>query len=320
MRVCNLLNDITAPFENAVVTIGNFDGVHLGHREIFRRLKLRARELNGTSVIVTFDPHPLTVVAPDRKPWLINTISEKITLIDASGVDILLIIPFDAVFASISANDFVEKILVGKIGLKHLIIGYDYAFGKGRKGDFSLLESIGQRLGYSVEELPPITDGSEIYSSSLIRRMILDGKVREVVHYLGRNFSVAGTVVKGCGRGKGLGFPTANIQTEKELIPSDGVYAVKVKLDDNYYDGACNIGSNPTFGTALKSVEVHIFDFDRDIYGQELRVYFMERLRSESRFSSIDELKVAIASDCDKCRQLLSGRTPVVYTEYLEGL
>lgn len=320
MIVYRSTEDIRIPLLNAVVTIGNFDGVHLGHREIFRKLKSSAKEIGGVSVVITFDPHPLKVVPSTRTVSLINTLDEKITLIEASGIDFLLIINFDPDFAAMSAADFVERILVGKIGLKRLIIGYDYAFGKQREGNVSLLKKLGLQFTFDVEELLPISDGSIIYSSSLIREMIADGAVAEVIRYLGRNFSIAGRVVHGANRGKSLGFPTANIATDKELIPADGVYAVKVKIEDRLYDAACNIGFNPTFDSVRKTIEVFIFDLDEDLYGKEIRVYFFERLRPEQRFDSINELAAAITADVARCRKILASTQLVVYREYLEDM
>jgi len=319
MIVFSSIDQIEAPLHNPVVTIGNFDGVHLGHREIFRKLNHFAKEIGGVSVVITFDPHPLKVMPANRSVALINTVDEKINLIEASGIDYLLIIKFDPVFAATTAADFIENILVGRIGVKHLIIGYDYAFGKGREGDVSLLRKLGSKFSFAVEELPPISDGTINYSSSLIRKMIADGAVAEVIPYLGRNFSLAGRVVHGVDRGKTLGFPTANIATDKELLPADGVYAVKVRIDETLFDAACNIGFNPTFDSATRSIEVFIFDLDEDLYGKEIRVYFFDRLRAEKRFASANELVAAIAADVDRCREILASSQLVVYREYLGG-
>lgn len=320
MIVYRSIDQIEAPLHNPVVTIGNFDGVHLGHREIFRRLKQSAQEAGGVSVVITFDPHPLKVVPSNKPVTLINTVEEKITLIEASGVDYLLIINFDADFSTTSASDFVERILVGRIGLKRLIIGYDYAFGKGREGDVSLLRKLGSKFSFDVEELLPISDGSINYSSSLIRKMIAEGAVADVIRYLGRNFSIGGKVVHGSNRGKSLGFPTANIETSKELIPADGVYAVKVKIDERLYDAACNIGFNPTFAAGRQSIEVFIFDLDEDLYGKDIRVYFFSRLRAEKRFGSVSDLVSAITADVAACREILASSSLVVYRDYLEGV
>jgi riboflavin kinase/FMN adenylyltransferase len=313
-------HEIPSPLRYPAVTIGNFDGVHLGHREIFRRVKESAREIGGVSVIITFDPHPLRVVPSGRAVRLINTFEEKVRLIEASGVDYLVVIPFDLNFASITAEEFVEKILVRTIGVKKLIIGHDYAFGKGREGNVELLKRMGLRFSFEVDELAPIASNGVIYSSSLIRSMIRSGAVAEVVRFLGRHFSLLGTVVHGAHRGKGLGFPTANIIPGKELIPAQGVYAVKVKIADSLFDAACNIGENPTFGSSEISIEVFIFDFDKELYGQDIRIYFINRIRNEKRFNSPEELKKAISEDVASCRLILEQTPLIMYSEYLEGV
>jgi riboflavin kinase / FMN adenylyltransferase len=320
MIIYRSIEEITAPLHNPVVTIGNFDGVHLGHREMFRRLKDSAREIGGVSVVVTFDPHPLRVVASGKSVSLINTLEEKVKLIEASGLDYLLIIPFDKVFAEVSATEFVEQVLVGTIGIKRLLIGYDYVFGKGRGGDINLLRQLGERLSFRVDLLDPISTNGTIFSSSLIRTLVREGKVGEVVRYLGRHFSLGGKVVHGLHRGKSLGFPTANIVTDKELIPADGVYAVKIRISNELYDGACNIGNNPTFADGQQSIEAYIFDFDGELYGQDIRIYFIERLREERCFASPQELAQAIAEDVAKCRDILATTPLVVYLNYLEGI
>lgn len=317
MRIIKDLSQIKEPLTNAVVTVGNFDGVHLGHREIFRRVKKAAADSGGVSVVVTFIPHPLKVLAPQKSPQLINTYAEKETLIEASGIDYLVEIAFDHRFASTTARDFVANILVGKLGMSKLIIGYDYAFGRNREGNVSLLTLLGDEFSFKVEELKPISNGSTIFSSTAIRKMIASGDVKGVVPLLGRHFSVGGTVVHGHNRGKGLGFPTANLETEKELLPKDGVYAVKVKVDEVFYAGACNIGTNPTFKNHALSFEVFLFDFEGDLYRKEIRVYFIDRIRDEKSFADVSSLQQAIADDIQRCRDILSKAFVIEYDEYL---
>jgi riboflavin kinase/FMN adenylyltransferase len=258
MKIYRSLEDIRAHFPLAVATIGNFDGVHLGHREIFRKIKEEAAKLGGASVVITFVPHPLKVVPAGKNLRLINTCAEKETLIEASGIDYLVAIPFTPEFAALSAEEFIRVVLVEKIGIRRLVIGYDYRFGRGREGNVDLLQRLGEQFGFTVEVLDPIGNGHLTFSSTLIRTMIADGDVKGVVSLLGRHFSVAGRVVHGHNRGAGLGFPTANLETEKELIPKPGVYAVKVKIDAVTYDGACNIGDNPTFDDGVQSFEVFL--------------------------------------------------------------
>jgi riboflavin kinase/FMN adenylyltransferase len=318
MEIIKDLREISQPLRNPVVTIGNFDGVHLGHREIFRLVKRGAAEADGVSVVVTFVPHPLKVLAPERSPLLINTYVEKETLIEASGIDYLVEIGFDREFAGTTARDFVVNILVGKIGMKKLIIGYDYAFGRNREGNVSLLARLGEEFSFQVEELAPISNGTTIFSSTAIRRMIASGDVKGVVPLLGRHFSVGGIIVHGHHRGKGLGFPTANLETEKELLPKDGVYAVKAKVDNKFYSGACNIGTNPTFNNRSLTVEVFLFDFEGDLYQKEIRVYFIDRIRDEESFEDVAALQRAIADDIQRCHDILDSAFVIEYDEYLK--
>ncbi|SNB45847.1 bifunctional riboflavin kinase/FAD synthetase [Geobacter sp. DSM 9736] len=319
MRVFRAIEDITGGLPSPVATIGNFDGVHLGHREIFRRVRSDAARLGGVSVVITFVPHPLKVVPSGKDLRLISTCAEKEALIEASGIDVLVAIPFDRTFASVSAEEFVRGVLVGRIGIRKLIIGSDYRFGRSREGDVSLLQHLGGELGFEVDVMEPVGDGRTTYSSSLIRSMVSAGDVAGVVALLGRHFSLAGKVVHGHHRGSGLGFPTANIATEKELLPKNGVYAVKVKVDSEVYEGACNIGVNPTFSNQALSVEVFLFDFEEDLYDREIRVYFIERVRDERKFPDVEALKLSIAADVARCREILSHTRLIEYPSYLTG-
>jgi riboflavin kinase / FMN adenylyltransferase len=315
MEIIRGLTDIGA-LKNPVATIGNFDGVHMGHRQIFRKLIQAARDLNGVSVVITFLPHPLKVLPSGKKLSLISTYAEKECLLQASGIDYLVIIPFTKQFAALTAREFVTEILVGAIGIKKLIIGYDYAFGRKREGNIALLRQLGSEYGFAVEVLEPIWDGKTIFSSTNIRKMIEHGNVADVIAPLGRHFSISGKVVHGHHRGKVLGFPTANLQTEKELIPKNGVYAVKVKIDQAMYDGACNIGPNPTFGDEAIAIEVFIFDFTGDLYGRDLEVYFVERIRDEQKFPDATALQSAITVDIARCREILHDTSIIEYHEY----
>jgi riboflavin kinase / FMN adenylyltransferase len=316
MEIIRDLSDIGA-LKNPVATIGNFDGVHMGHRQIFRKLKQAAKELDGVSVVITFAPHPLKVLQSGKKLSLISTYEEKELLLQASGIDYLIVIPFTKQFAALTAREFVRDILIGTIGIKKLIIGYDYAFGRKREGNIGMLRQLGSEFGFAVEVLEPIWDGKTIFSSTNIRKMIENGNVRDVVAPLGRHFSIGGKVVHGHHRGKVLGFPTANLQTEKELIPKNGVYAVKVKIDREMYDGACNIGPNPTFGDEAIAIEVFIFNFAGDLYGRDLLVYFVERIRDERKFPDAVALQTAITADVARCREILPDTSIIEYHEYL---
>ena len=313
MIIFRSISEIKEKLRHPAVTIGNFDGVHLGHREIFRRVRELARAAGGVSVVVTFVPHPLQVLAPGKGLKLITSPREKETLIEASGINVLLEIPFDAAFAAVSAREFVEQVLVGTIGMEQLVVGYDYAFGRGREGNLELLRELGGRFGYLVELLPPITNGATVYSSTAVRKLVSEGDVKGAVAILGRHYCLTGTVVHGQHRGQGLGFPTANLDTKEELLPAAGVYAVKVRLGAELHDGACNIGTNPTFANERLSLEVFLLDFAGDLYRREASVFFIERLRAEQRFPGPEALKSAIAADVARCRSILQDATIIEY-------
>lgn len=313
MIIVRNLAELPETFGNAVVTVGNFDGVHRGHRELLRVLKSAAAARSGVSVVVTFEPHPLKVLAPEREFRLITTYSEKERLLAESGVDYLIVLPFTREFADCSAGSFVRDVLVGRLGMQCLVIGYDYAFGRNREGNVELLRDLGTELGFDVQVLDQVSDGGIAFSSSVVRELIGHGDVRGVVALLGRYFSVGGRVVHGFHRGKSLGFPTANIAAEEELLPSPGVYAVKVVGEGWVRDGACNVGDNPTFQGRSITVEVHLLDFDGDLYGQCLRVFFVDRIREERTFDNLSALQEAIALDVARCRELLRTVELIAY-------
>jgi riboflavin kinase / FMN adenylyltransferase len=315
MIIVRSIDELPGMLPNAVVTIGNFDGVHRGHRELLRTLKAAAAELGGVSVVVTFEPHPLKVLAPEREFRLITTYREKERLLAESATDYLVVLPFSPDFAAIPAESFVRDLLVGRVGMKRLVIGFDYAFGRNREGNVGLLRRLGTELGFAVQVLDQVGDGETGFSSSVVRELISRGDVRGVVPLLGRHFSVGGTVVHGFHRGKGLGFPTANVAAEEELLPSPGVYAVKVEGDGWVRDGACNVGANPTFRASQITVEVHLLDFDADLYGSRLRVYFMDRIREEQAFADLSALQAAIHADVLRCRDLLRDAVLIRYHE-----
>ena len=318
MIIIKDLKNITTPFAGAVVTLGNFDGIHLGHREIFRRVVAKAKAIQGTSVVYTFVPHPLKVLAPDRALRLINTYEEKERLIEASCIDVLISAPFTIQTARLSATEFVEDILVRTIGVKHLVVGYDYAFGKNREGNVDFLQEMGRKLGFSVEVVGPVTKEGLVYSSTRIRQLIGAGDVAEVVRYLGRHFTLEGQVVHGQSRGRTIGIPTANLSTDKELLPRPGVYAVKVRWQDSLWDGVANIGTNPTFGGSKTTIEVHILGFSGEIYGDMVRIYFVEHLRDEVQFPSVELLVKAIHADICRARQILAETPILEYRDYLD--
>jgi riboflavin kinase/FMN adenylyltransferase len=301
-----------------VLTIGNFDGVHLGHREIFRQVVRQARSVDGTSAVLTFEPHPLRLLAPEKAPPRINTPEEKVRLIEASCIDLMVVLPFTRELAALSAGEFVREILVERLGVRHLVVGYDYAFGRDREGNIDFLQDQADHYGFQLHVLEPICTDEQVYSSTRIRKAVRAGEVAAVVRMLGRNFTLDGQVVHGAGRGRQLGFPTSNLETIKELLPKEGVYAVKVKWHERLYDAVVNIGHRPTFDDLGPALEIHLLDFDGDLYDETLRLYFVERLREEKRFESIAELQDAVRADIRKARNVLAEAQLVVYREYLD--
>lgn len=317
MKVIRDLSEIDQPFDHAVVTLGNFDGVHLGHREIFRSVLQSARREKGTSVVCTFEPHPLKLLAADRAPRLINTPQERERLIAASCVDVLMILPFTRELAALDPEQFVDQILLERIGLKHLVVGYDYAFGKGRSGSIEFLRDQGRSKGFKVDVFGPVQKNGQVISSTRVRQHVLSGDVEGVVSLLGRHFNFEGQVVHGDGRGHHLGFATANIFTEKELIPASGVYACIAMVDGREYKSVVSIGCKTTFGEHPLTIEAHLFDFDQDVYDQTMRLYFVKKLRDQKTFSDKEALIDAIKQDVEQAHHCLERSRIIEYREYL---
>lgn len=294
------------------VTLGNFDGVHLGHQKIFRRLVERAQALGGESVVYTFQPHPFKVLYPDRFVPLITSYGERAELIEGFGIDVLICVPFDRAFAQIGAREFVETVLHKGLGAKEVLVGYDYAFGRGREGNQEFLREMGRELGFGVEVVPPVLLDGSVVSSSRIRTAIQEGEMTLAKRMLGREFAVEGTVQLGHHRGKNLGYPTANLALKSEMLPKSGVYAVRVSLPGQRepLGGMANLGTNPTFGDEQLSFEVHIFDFKADLYGEEMHVAFVDRLRDEKRFPSPDALVAQLRRDEELSRSVLQRQSP----------
>jgi riboflavin kinase / FMN adenylyltransferase len=294
--------------ENAVVTSGTFDGVHLGHQKILNRLNEVAAETAGQSVVITFYPHPRSVISPDNKTInLLSTLDEKIELLEKSGVNHLVIIPFTREFSELSSEEFIQKILIETIGTKTLVIGFDHRFGKNREGGFDYLKVNKARYGFTIEEIPRHDLENVGISSSKIRKALNEGDVPTADHFLGRNYSIAGVIVKGKQLGRTIGFPTANIQVREiaKLVPADGVYAVKVYYREEEFGGMLNIGNRPTVDGTFKTIEVNIFDFEREIYGENLKVEFIQKIRNEQKFNGLDELKGQISKDKETCKNIL---------------
>jgi riboflavin kinase/FMN adenylyltransferase len=295
------------PFGRTVVTVGNFDGVHLGHRSILARVCQRARELDCQPVALTFDPHPAKVLKPEGNLRLLTTPAQKVKLLEAAGVSVV-VMPFTREFAAIPAREFVRDYFVERLKVREVVIGHDYRFGYKRQGNIELLQQMGQTFGFTVQVVWAVEVEDAVVSSSLIRAMLQLGKVREANRLLGRAYGVTGRVVAGKGRGaKVLGVPTANLVSENDLLPSCGIYAVWVIKDGHRLPGVANIGTCPTFDNQELTLEVHLLDFNGDLYGEMLQVEFVSRLRDEQRFSSIDELAAQIRADMTEARQVLAA-------------
>jgi riboflavin kinase/FMN adenylyltransferase len=311
MEILRGLETLRESYPNTVITIGNFDGLHLGHQKILLAAMNKAEEIKGTSMVVTFDPHPMKVLAPEREVKLLTTPKERERLLDAIGIKVLLCINFNKEFSMLQPDDFIEDVLVKKLGAKAVIVGQNYAFGKGRKGTTELLRRRGRKYGFSVKVVRHAKVNGEIVSSSKIRSLLLKGAVSEASTFLGRAYSIEGNVIRGSGRGeKLLRVPTANITTPNELVPREGVYAVRAGLRGTFFDGVANIGKKPTFGDSIPSYEVHLFSFSGDLLGENLRIYFIGWIRSQRFFFDAPSLETQIRNDIEQAKKILSTKKP----------
>jgi riboflavin kinase/FMN adenylyltransferase len=309
MQLFNSIEEVQKPFQQAVVTIGNFDGVHIGHQSLLHETIARAETLNGTSIAVTFNPHPTRILRKKDHPPLITIHEHKVELIERSGIDVLIVVPFTREFARISARSFVEDILVKRVGMKTVVVGKDYTFGRNREGNIDTMKSLADRLGFELVVFEWVKSPKhEIgrISSTRIRSRVMQGDVDGARKLLGRHYQIRGTVITGRNRGgKLLGFPTANLRLKDELCPKTGVYAVTVEFLGRFYKGVANIGYSPTFDDHVFTVEVHIIDFSENIYGELIKVNFIKRLRDEIKFSGINELAERIHQDVKDARAVL---------------
>ncbi|SVA00869.1 uncharacterized protein METZ01_LOCUS53723 [marine metagenome] len=307
MKIVRGTKNISGPFTYPVVALGNFDGVHVGHQILFKKAAEIASEKKGTSIAFTFEPHPLKVIAPEKVPPLLTHFHKKMELIEACNIDSVICADFTRQFADQRPRDFSENILKGKIGAKEVVVGFDYAFGRGREGTIPYLKKMGEEFGFVVHVVDPFQLDGLTVSSSHVRELIEAGNMESARKFLGRHYSIVGPVISGHKTGQAIGFPTANIDTSKVQIPGTGVYAVRMIYQNNSFDAVANIGFNPTFHRDRLSVEVHIFDFNQVIYGKEVEVEFISRIRSEIEFKSKDELVVQIKKDIETAKVLLEG-------------
>jgi riboflavin kinase/FMN adenylyltransferase len=307
MQVYRDINSIPQS-KNAVITIGTFDGVHKGHQAIVKQINFLANEINGESIIITFYPHPRTVIQPGQPVFTLNTLDEKLDLLSSLKVNNTVVVPFSREFSELDAQEYVNDFLIGKFNPKIIVFGYDHRFGKNRNGNIQLLREIAAQHKIRVVEISKQTIQDITISSSKIRQALLSGDIQSATDLLGYNYSISGLIIKGDQIGRLLGYPTANIHVndESKLIPGDGVYAVKVNLKNENYNGMMSIGMRPTFNGTSRRLEVNIFDFNRDIYGETLTVQFIDFMRKEERFNSVDDLIRAMKNDKIKTQHLLN--------------
>ncbi|MCI0434643.1 MAG: bifunctional riboflavin kinase/FAD synthetase [Gemmatimonadetes bacterium] len=291
-----------------VVTVGSFDGVHRGHWQLLQIVTATATQLQRPALLVTFDPHPLAIVRPDRAPPLLSTPTEKIEVLAESGLHYLVFLRFDRQLADYSPRRFVEEILIGRFRMSHLVIGYDHGFGKDRSGDARTLARIGEELGFAVDIVPAVGESEQPISSTAIRKALQSGDVSAAARALGRPYSLRATVIRGDGRGASLGFPTANLRPpdSRKLIPRPGIYAVRAQLAGRQAEGVLHIGPRPTFPGAEPTIELHLFDFSADLYGRDLTVSFCAFIRDVERFDSVEALIAVMEADCAAARRLLA--------------
>ncbi|WP_029897057.1 bifunctional riboflavin kinase/FAD synthetase [Desulfohalovibrio reitneri] len=315
MIVINDPSELEGSLTESCVTLGNFDGVHKGHQKLISSVTQHAVCHHQLSVVVTFEPHPMKVLAGRKAPPFITLLDQKLELIAALGVEVCLVMPFTRELAALPPEEFVRSHLVEGLRMKALYIGYDYAFGRNRAGDYSALKALGERYGYSVTQLGPVMVGDAVVSSTRIRDLVQAGRLWDARELLGRFYQVAGKVVSGVGRGAAqLGFPTANLELVDELVPRVGVYACWAELLDKPREerepvpAVVNVGHNPTFGEGADlSVEAHLLDFAENIYGQNIRLHFVQRIRDEQRFSGPEELVARITEDVRLGRRILAA-------------
>jgi len=321
MRLFRHYTELPADVRGGVVALGNFDGVHLGHQAVIGRAQELARQKGLPCGVMSFEPHPRSVFKPDRPAFRLTPFRIKARLIAEMGLDFLVMQHFDLSFAAHTAEEFVDQALVGGLGVRHVVVGYDYEFGKGRSGDGKLLQAMAAERGFEVTLVEPVSaQGGAVYSSTAIRHALEHGQPDEAAHILGRWWEIEGRVEHGDARGRTIGFPTANIEMADYLHPASGVYAVFARADTAmdkeggktgghlWRPGVANFGSRPTFDKEGRLLEVHLFDYSGDLYGRHLRVALVAHLRDERKFDTLDALKTQIVDDCQNARRILAAR------------
>jgi len=313
MKLFRHTTDLSPEMRGAVVALGNFDGVHRGHRAVIGRAQSIAADLGAPAAVLTFEPHPRSVFRPDDPPFRLTPFRIKARLMEGLGLDALFVQHFDAAFSSLTAEQFVDQVLVRDLGVRHVVAGYDFVFGHKRGGNLDLLRTKGEVLGFGVTEVRPVIDGAgEVFSSTRVRQALEAGDPLLAGEILGHPFEIEGRVEHGDKRGRTIGFPTANVEVGEYQRPRFGVYAVRAGIDLGgntvWHGGVANLGRRPTVGGTVERLEVHLFDVDGDLYGRHLRVQLLHFLRPEMKFAGIDQLKAQIAADAEAARAMLGGR------------
>jgi riboflavin kinase/FMN adenylyltransferase len=309
MHVLYGYDHVPAAARGATLAIGNFDGVHRGHQALLARAQAQAKTLRGPAGVIVFEPHPRELFQPDRPHFRLTPLPEKLRLLEASGLDLTVVLDFDHRLASLSADDFIERILVAGLGVRHVVIGYDFHFGKGRTGTPETMQKAGREMGFGVSIIEQV-GGGEIFSSSAIRAELAQGDVRGAAEMLGHWWRVTGTVTGGAKRGTGLGYPTANILLASGTTLAHGIYAVRVDVAGATHDGAAYLGTRPTFDDGKPVLEIFLFGFDGDLYGREIGVTFIDFIRPDQRFETVDALKAQMDRDCRRAQEILAQRGP----------
>lgn len=305
MRIVRGLQSYPPEVAPGVVALGAFDGIHLGHRSILGWAVRRARELGTPALACTFDPRPTEVLQPERAPLAITTLDERLELIAGEGIDVTVVIDFTRALAAIEPETFIKDIVLGRLRAREIVVGFNHRFGRGARGDARLLEELAGRLGFRAHVVPPMVLDGRPVSSTEIRARLQAGDVESAARMLGREYSVSGEVVRGAGRGRTLGFATANLRPDRPLLVPLGVYAARVQLGGRWHPAVANVGRRPTFGDSDVAVEAHLLDFSGDLYGQPMRLAFVKRLRAEQKFPSAEALRAQIAADAGAARAVL---------------
>ncbi len=310
MKIIEGIENIDEEYINPCIALGTFDGVHFGHKKVIQGAIDRAKELNGTSIVFTFSPHPLNVVTSTNGPKLINTKDEKIHLLEKMGLDVLIFANFTIEFSELHPEEFIKNILQGILGVKEIFVGFNYTFGKGGIGNTDYLSKLSEKHGIKINVIPSVKLSNKIVSSTLIRKLVTKGRLDEVKKYLGNEYIVSGRVIKGKQLGTKLGFPTANLKIANKVYPPFGVYGVKISIenDEKEYYGIMNIGINPTLKLGEHSIEVHIFDFNKNIYNKKIIISLIKFLRNEKKFESKESLIAQITEDVLQWKSILNRK------------